>query len=349
MSFDEKNAALIRALSALNGPSGFETAAAERAAELLAPLSDEVHIDRLGNVLAVRRCGKDKAKKLLWDAHLDEIGLIVTGHDKGFLRFGEIGGIDPRVLPDREVTLLTDPPVQGVITCLPPHLQSREDMEKAIPMEDLRIDAGLPPQRAEKEIPVGTPVVFRKQSFRMGRNCLCGNALDDRSCFAVLLRALELLKDRKLNVDLYLLGSVREEINGAGAIVGAYTVCPDYAVAVDVTHGVTSDSGREDAFPLGGGPAIGVGPNMNRALTERLKDAARRHDIPFGIEVMSGSSGTNGWDFQISREGVATAVLSLPLRYMHTPNEVISLADAEATAQLLAAFTEELTGKAEPC
>ena len=117
-------------LCALSGPSGFETHVTRAAAELLRPLADEVHTTRLGSVVGVRRCGRENAQKLLLDAHLDEIGLIVTGHEEGFLRFAPLGGVDPRMLPDREVVLLTTPPVHGVVACLPPHVQTGEDMDK---------------------------------------------------------------------------------------------------------------------------------------------------------------------------------------------------------------------------
>ena len=112
------------------------------AAELLRPLVDEVHTTRLGSVVGARRCGRENAPRLLLDAHLDEIGLIVTGHEEGFLRFAPLGGVDPRMLPDREVVLLTDPPIPGVVACLPPHVQTAEDMDKSLPIKDLYIDVG---------------------------------------------------------------------------------------------------------------------------------------------------------------------------------------------------------------
>ena len=155
-------------------------------------------------------------------------------------------------------------------------------------------------------------------------------------------RAAELLRDRELDVDLYLLGSTREEVSGAGATVGTWAVQPDFCVAVDVTHGKTPDGPADKAFAIGGGPAIGVGPNMTRWMTDRMLAKAKERQIPYQLEVMSGHTGTNGWEMQISREGVATSVLSLPLKYMHSPIEVLSLADMEQVAALLVAFTEGL-------
>ena len=156
-------------LCALSGPSGFETGVAEAAAELLRPLVDEVYTTPLGSVVGVRRCGAENAPKLLLDAHLDEIGFIVTGHDEGFLRFAPLGGVDPRMFPDREVVLLTDPPIYGVVACLPPHVQSGEDMDKSLPIKDLFIDVGLGQEKAEKKIPIGTPATYRGGLYAPGR------------------------------------------------------------------------------------------------------------------------------------------------------------------------------------
>ena len=327
----------LERLCACTAPSGFEAPAAAAAAELLRPLVDEVSIDRMGSVLGVRRSKAPNAPKLLLDAHLDEIGLIVTGIEEGFLRFRSIGGVDPRMLPGRELTVLAPTPLRGLVAC-----PSGGDGDKSVPIPELYVDVGLSQEEAEKAVPIGTPMVYRAGCFPLGEDQICGKAMDDRSCFVTLLRAAELLRDRELDVELWLLGSTREEISGAGAVTGTWSVAPDFCVAVDVTHGRTPDGPADKTFELGGGPAIGVGPNMTRWMTERMIAKAREHSIPYQLEIMSGHTGTNGWEMQISREGVATSVLSLPLKYMHTPVETLSLADMEGVAQLLAAFAENL-------
>ncbi len=330
--------AILGRLCALSGPSGFEERVSEAAAELLRPLTDEVYATRLGSVVGVRRCGRDNASRLLLDAHLDEIGLIVIGHEEGFLRFAPLGGVDPRMLPDREVVLLTDPPVHGVVACLPPHVQTADDMDKSLPIKDLYIDVGLSQEEAERRIPIGTPATYRGGCAPLGEDLLCGKALDDRAGFAVLLDVLERLKDTPLDVDLYVLGSTQEETHSTGAITAAYEIAPRMCVAVDVTHGDSPDASKHETFQLGGGPVIGVGPNCAASMSGRMKAVAKQIELPVQIEVMSGSSGTNAWPVQVSREGVATAVLSIPERYMHTPLEVVSRQDLEDTARLLAAF-----------
>jgi len=334
-------------LCALAGPSGFESPVAREAAELLRPLADEVKVDRMGSVVALRRCGKENAPRLLLDAHLDEIGFLVTGHEEGFLRIAPLGGVDPRMLPDRELTILTDPPRLGVVACMPPHIQTREEMDKSQPMKEMAVDVGLTQEEAQRLIPAGTPAVYRTGCAPLGEDLLCGKALDDRACFAILLDALEQLQGEELDVDLYVLGSTQEETHSTGAITAAFGVMPHLCVAVDVTHGDSPDASKDKTFKLGGGPVIGVGPNCTRWMSKRLEEKAGELEIDIQIEVMAGHSGTNGWDLQISREGVATAVLSLPLRYMHTPVETASRSDMTACARLLAAFIRGI-GKEMP-
>lgn len=333
--------AILAELTQLPGPAGFEHEVARRAASLLSDCMDEAFVDRYGNAVGIRRCGKEHATRLLLDAHLDEVGLVVLGQKDGFLRFRSIGGVDPRILPNQSVRVLTNPPISGLVTSLPPHLQDAATANDAPTMESLWIDTGLSPEEAERRIPIGTPVVFESPFTELQNNTWSSKAMDDRAGFVALLLAVELLKDEVLEVDLLVMGSTREEVGGSGATVGTFALEPDACIAVDVTHGRTPDAPREDTFPLGKGPAVGIGPNMNRAMTELLMQKAEECEIPFQREVMGGSSGTNAWHMQICREGVATAVLSIPLKYMHTPNEVLMASDLENTAKLITAFVRD--------
>ena len=335
----------ISRLCSLGGPSGYEGEVAQAAMESLWELMDEVNIDRLGNVIAVKHCGQTGAKRLLLDAHLDEIGLIVTGIEEGFLRFEAVGGVDPRMLPAREVVILEKrQPLFGVVTCLPPHVQTAADHDRSVAIEDLRIDIGMSQERAEEVVRIGTPIVYREGIRRLAGDQICGKALDDRSCFAILLRAMELLKKEKLDVDVYIMGSTQEEVSGSGAVVGTNAINPDWCVAVDVTHAATPDLPHpsDRACVMYGGAAIGVGPNMTWMLTDRMIEKAKTNQIPYQLEVMSGSTGTNGWYMQTCLEGIPTSVVSLPIKYMHSPIEVAALEDMEHISQLLAAFIKDL-------
>lgn len=325
-------------LSQTPGPSGFEERVADVACALLAPLTDEVRRDRLGSVIGLRRCGRENAPKILLDAHLDEVGLIVTGIEGGFLRFTSLGGIDPRILPDREITVLTDPPILGVVAVKSPHVMDGEEKENVVPIKDLYLDIGMSQAQAEQAVPLGTPMVYREDILRLAGDRIAGKSLDDRSCFAVLLRTLELLEGETLNVDVAVLGSCFEETSGDGARTATFAERPDCAVAVDVTFGISHDGPEETGFALGKGPAVGIGPNCARWMVDALRRACAARGIGWNPEVMAGNTGTNGWEMQVAREGVPVALVSLPLNYMHTPLEVISEEDAEQTARLLADF-----------
>ncbi len=335
----------LEILCAAAGPSGHERRITEIAGSLLKPLVDEVRVDALGNLIGVRYCGRPNAPRLLLDAHLDEVGFLITDIVDGFLRFRSVGSVDPRVLLNSEVTILTPDPLLGIVSCLPPHVLTREEQGESIPVEKMLIDVGLSDEEARRRIPIGTPAVFRGGCSSLGQSQVCGKSLDDRSCFAVLLRTAELLMEQQLNVDLYFMGSVQEEIGGGGAAAGVCGIDPDWVIATDVTHGRTPDAETTHTLLIGEGPAIGVGPNMNRAMTEELKTLAREQSIPFQLEIMSGNTGTNAWGMQVAREGYATAVVSLPLKYMHTPTEAVCLNDTENTARLLAAYAGSRKGE----
>ena len=329
---------LIETLSALSGPSGQEDRLHGFLRQQLERLCDHVETDAMGNLIGVRSCGKSNAKKVLLDAHLDEVGLIVTGIERGFLRVSALGGIDARILPATEVLVLTEPPIPGVIDTMPPHALRAEEMEKAVPIEKLVIDVGMTQEESEQAVPLGTAVTFCTQPRRLLGGKLCGKSLDNRAGAAILLRVLEHLRDETLDFDLYAMFSTQEELGMRGAGAGVYGIAPDLALVLDVTHGKTPDAKDVTLMDLGKGPAIGVGPNMTRCVTQALQETAEREKIPFQFEVMSGSSGTNAWPIQIACGGIPVGVLSLPLRYMHTPHEVIDLQDACQMAELTAAF-----------
>lgn len=332
--------ASLKTLCTCSAPSGREGSAALQAMELLRPFVHEVKLDTFGNLVGVRRCGKPNAKRVIIDAHLDEIGLLIDGAEEGFLRFRSVGGVDPRMLPNREVTILTEPPIFGLVAVLPPHVQKPGDADKSIPISDLRIDAGL--TQAEAETLIGTFVVPRASFQSLQNNRITSKALDDRAGFVTLLRTAELLQETPLDVDLYFMGSSREETNGGGAVVGAYDIEPHCFLAVDVTHARTPDAPKDETHPSGEGTVIGLGSNITRWISDRFMQKATEGALPFDLEVMPGHSGTNAWGVQTAREGIATGVLSLPLKYMHSPVEALDLADLETTAALLAAFLKDL-------
>lgn len=331
-------AQLVMELSAAAGPSGYEDAARDLIKKHLEPLCGEVRTDVMGNIIAIKRCGVPGARSVMLDAHMDEIGFIVTGHENGYLRFATLGGIDPRMLPAAEVRLLTPEPVYGVIDVMPPHALSAEDMDKPLPADKLFIDVGMTQEQAEAAIPLGTPGVYAAGAHLIGEGSICGKSLDDRSCAAIVIKTMEQLQGQRLGVDVICLISTQEEVGVRGATAGAFGAAPDYAIALDVTHGATPDAPKHKTLEMGGGAAIGVGPNCNRRLTDEIIKTAKEEGLPYQLEVMEGCSGTDGWAIQVSGEGIATAIVSLPIKYMHSPIETMRIADGENIIKLMAQF-----------
>ena len=327
-------------LSQTPGPAGAETQAAALAMELLRPHADEVTRDPLGSVIGTRFCGKQGAKRVLIEAHIDEVGFVVTGYKGAFLTLAALGHVDARHLPGTRLCLRTDPPRVGVIACLPPHVLSKGDMDKAIGLDDMVLDLGLSEETA-KTVPLGTPVVYDTAPAVLGETRFAGKAMDNRASIAAVLLALEKLP-RALDFDLQILFSTQEELGLRGAKPAAYTLEPDLAIALDVTFAHTPDTAKEKTVPLGGGAAIGVGPILNRPLSERLIHLAETQNISHQVEVLPGTTSTTADMLQIARRGVPTALISLPLRYMHAASELVDLSDIEAAAALLTAFLLDL-------
>lgn len=276
---------IILSLSDAAGPAGFEEPVAAKVRDMLAALTDEVQTDVLGNVIGIRRCGRPNAKKLLFDAHIDEIGFIVTGHEEGFLRFSTLGGVDARMLPAAVIKVLTEPPVMGVVAAAPPHILKDGESDKAVSTEELYIDIGMSQEEAVKAVPPGTPAVYGGGARPLGNGLICGKGLDDRACLASILRALELLREETLEVDLYVLASVQEEVGRRGAKTGAFAVAPDWCVAVDADHAKTPDAREHTLRETGGGVVISKGTILNRRLTDLALRLAKEKGIKYQLGV----------------------------------------------------------------
>lgn len=333
---------VLTRLSLAHGPAGAEDQARELACELLSPFMDEVRVDALGNVIGIRSCGKPGAKRILLETHIDEVGFVVTGQRGGFLTLSNLGSIDPRLLPGTGLRVLTDPSHIGVISFLPPHILSTDEMDKVTPLSDLALDLGLTEDEA-KAISPGTPVVYDTQPMPIGDGCFTGKAMDNRASFAALLLTLERLP-QTLDFDLMVLASAQEELGLRGAIPGGYTAAPDLVIAMDVTFAHTPDASLDETVKLGGGAAIGIGPVLDRELSAKLTELAKAQDIPHQFEILAGKTSTTADVLHVTRAGVKTALISLPLRYMHSANELVSLRDMEAVSVLLTAFLQDFDG-----
>lgn len=322
-------------------PSGFECYAAA-AKNLLTPLVDECYTDNAGNVIGFRKAAIPGAKKLLLDAHLDEIGLIVTEiDDNGFIHFTNLAGFSPVSLPAAMVTVKGTRALPGIVATLPPHLLSQEEAKETIPMKKMVIDIGYPAQKARELVKVGDPIILRQSCADLLNNRVCGKALDNRAGVAVLLDVLSSIQKMPIPVDLYVVFSAGEEFSGFGARHAAWSIGPDESIVVDVTHGSSPNTPKDKAFALGSGAVIGVAPILCGGMTSKLLDLADRCQIPFEKEAMSGRTGTNSDYIAASKRGVPTALVSIPLRYMHSGCEVVDLNDMKACSRLIGRYIHQ--------
>lgn len=317
------------------GTSGDESLAAEYAKELLNKYMP-AQIDVSGSVVGSTEKGK---MHILLDAHIDSIGLVVRGIDeKGYILVDRVGGMDERVLTGAEVTVHGKEELFGVICSVPPHLQKGDNKKELLNLKEMAVDIGYTKDEAEKYIEVGDRITLRPGRTELLGNNIASCSLDDRSCVAVILRALELTEGKIPNLKLTVLFSSQEETGGTGAKTAAYSAMPQYAIAVDVGFGNDPYTDKAQTIELSKGPSIGISPVLDRAFIKELKDLARENDIPFQHDVMSGRTGTNADSINVTGSGVKTALLSLPLRYMHTGVEIVNLDDIENTAKLIAAY-----------
>lgn len=328
---------ILKKLCWVSGVSGFEAETAQLVSEMLKPYCSDISADRLGNVTAWRKCGNPEAKTILLDAHIDQIGFMVTEVlENGFLRVRSIGGTDPRVLHTCGVTVLSKPPVRGILAYAD---SPAADSAAELCEKNLFVDTGLDYEQACRRIPVGTPVVFDGDICRLSENIVAGKALDNRCGFAAILKTLDNIKNIKLkNTDIAICGSVLEETGGAGIKTAAFKVLPSQALVIDATHAKTPDAPRCGTFELGSGCAIGAGPNISTKIMKRLISCAEKNKLRYEVEVMEGNTGTNAWILQTSCVGVPCGLISIPLRYMHTPVEAVNLNDVSATAELISGY-----------
>lgn len=341
----KESLSLLKQLISIPSPSGFEIDIRRVIEKQMAGYCDEVRPDVHGNCIGIIN---PKAKvRVMLSGHCDEIGFIVMHiDDQGFIYFGSVGGVDPSVAIGQRVKISGSAgSVFGVIGRKPIHLMEREEMGKAVKMHHLWIDIGAKNKKdAEKVVDIGDYATIDVGLELMRNDLVAGRGFDDRAGAFVVMETMRKLKGKKLDVAVYGVTTVQEEIGLRGAMTSAYGIDPHVGIAVDVgfaTDSPGSDPKRIGKCCLGKGPALHRGPNMNPNLERLLEDTGRKKKIPFQITAEPGATGTDANAMQVTRRGVATALVSIPNRYMHTPVEVVSLKDLENTSRLLAEF---LTG-----
>jgi putative aminopeptidase FrvX len=337
----------LKSLLSVPGISAFENPVGELISAAWRPLVDELSTSNLGSLHGL--CygsaphtpsdapGHPSRPCLLLSAHMDTIGLMVTGQVDGFIRVTGIGGVDVRTLPGQPVTVHGRQEIPAIVVQPPVHLLPPNLGKNPVAMGYLWVDTGLLPAQTAELVKVGDPVSFAQPPFELTEGALCGHSLDNRASVAALTACLEELHlGRSHAWDVW--ASVQEETGSRGARTSSFQLRPDMAVAIDVTFARGPGASDYKSFPLGKGVTLGWGAPIHPALFKKFKEIATRLEIPFETEMMPRCSGTDADSIQVTAEGIPTMVISIPLRYMHTPVEVVSLKDIRRAGRLLAEF-----------
>lgn len=333
----------LKKMITTSGLSGYEAPIRSVIQETWTPLVDEFSVSRLGSLHGLRR-GRQPIQEgavrpsLLVSTHMDAIGMMVTGIVDEFLRFTEIGGVDPRVLPGQIVTVHGREDLQGVVVQPRAPLLPESVREASVPMSHLFIDTGLLPADVARLVRVGDLVSFAQPPFELSGETMSGHSMDNRASVATLTCCLDELQHRPHVWDVWAVASAQEEETLGGAMTSAFELKPELAVVIDVTFASSPGSPAHRTYPMGKGPTIGWGPNVHPALFKAAKEVAERLEIPYSVEVMARHSGTDAYAVQVTAEGIPCMLLGIPLRYMHTPVEVVSLKDIRRAGRLLAEF-----------
>jgi tetrahedral aminopeptidase len=325
------------------GLSGYEAPVRSLVEETWKPLVDKIEVSKLGSLHGLQRGdGPEPRPALLIAAHMDAVGFMITSIVDGFLRFTEIGGVDPRLLPGQLVTVHGRQDLPGIIVQPPARFLPPKHRDGPVPQEYLFIDTALTQDEVKELVRLGDLVSFAQEPIETAGETLTGHSLDNRASVAALTVCLEELKKRPHYWDVWAVATSQEEETLGGALTSAFSIRPDLAIAVDVTFGSSPGSPGHKTFPLGEGPTLGWGPNIHPAVYNSFKDLASRLEIPHRMEAMPRHSGTDAMALQIVREGIPSGVVSIPLRYMHSPVEMVSMKDIRRAGRLLAEFAAQL-------
>jgi endoglucanase len=336
----------LKELCAPPGLSGHEASAREAIRRAWEPRTQSIHIDRLGSLWAVKSgIGRAPRPKLMLAAHMDAIGLMVTQVQGEFLRVISVGGIDARVMPGQMVTVHGKSDLPGLVAQPADFLLPKANRDGVVPVTELVVDLGLPAADVAQQVRIGDLVSFAPNARELQNGAFMSKSLDNRSSVAVVTVCLDALQHLPHVWDVVAVATVQEEIGFQGARTSAFALEPDLAIAIDVTHG-DGPNVKEWAYrtaKLDAGPALGLGPNIHSGLHHAVKAVAERLEMPHTLEVMHSHSGTDAFAIQISRAGIPTMVVSLPLRNMHTPVEMLMVKDVNRAGRLLAEFAASLT------
>lgn len=339
---------LAKEMISLPGVSGDEAKALPDLEKLYGHYFDETGITPVASFYGIRKSKKPGAKTILLDAHFDTIGFIVTQIcEGGFLKVAGIGRTAEKNLSASEVWIYGKKIIPGVFASKPPHLQEPGEREKKMELSAFSIDTGLTKEELEEIVRIGTFVGFKSETERLYGNVVVSPSFDDRICAASHLRTLELLGDEDVGVNIAVQFSAREELGYQGARTTAYRLNPDIAIVMDVGHAyVPGAPERRKCVELGKGCILSYSPQTNRAFTVMAEETAQEEGIPIQLLAEPGQTGTNSNAVQTGRTGVPVCLISVPLKNMHTANEIADLGDVMAASRLAAALIRKI-GKKE--
>lgn len=328
---------LLYKMCSIMSVTGFERRGGEKLRTLMDPYFDESYTDPTGSHVFIKRAKNNKnGRKILLDAHFDEVGMMVSGiHDGGFLSVAFVGGIDTGILPAGEVLIYGKETIHGIICATPPHLQKPGDSEKLPSADEIRIDTGYEKSDLEEIVEIGTPIGFYEDGCETVFGRISGRGFDDKACGAALIAAVADCDAEKLAADVYVTLSAREEVGGETPALAAFVIKPDVAIVTDVGFARTPGTKEHETLEYGSGAGINVSATCDRTLSRRIIALAKEKDIPLGILAEGTDRGTNAALLQLAMEGVPCVALCIPLGNMHTYNEALEICDLEALSKLI--------------
>jgi len=335
---------IFESLSNSFGITGEEEGVITWIQQTITPFVDEFKITPMGNLIATKKGLNQNHPTLMISTHVDEIGCVVSSIlPGGFLRVEPRGGVDPKILPSQEMVIITDTEkLTAVFAMIPPHLIKPEEKGKVCGYDQLILDTGLPEEEVKQKIRIGCPVIFKGRFTPLLNGRVSGKTFDNRASAMVSILLLQELSVVKHDWDIQCVFSTQEEVGCKGAETAANFINPKIAIACDATFGEQPDITEFDGYKLGEGVPVGIGPNFTRQITTDILKAGIDEAIKTVLEPIAHPGGTDAAPIQVANMGIPTALLSIPVRYMHAPTETLDMKDIKNTVKLLLAYIRKL-------
>ena len=339
---DEKK--VLETLSGSYGITGEEEQVVQSILQTILPFIDNHMITSMGNLIAIKKGQNPNHQKLMISTHIDEIGCVISSiQPGGFLRVEPRGGVDPKILLSQEMLITTKKEkIPAIFSMIPPHLLKTEERSKIIGFDNLILDTGLPEEEVRQKIQIGDCAHFKGNFKELLNQRFCGKSLDNRCSAFISILLLQELSFIKHDWDICCVFTTQEEVGCKGAETSANYLNPQIAIAIDVTFGDQPDISEFEGYKLGEGVPVGIGPNFTKKIVLDILSAGKEENIKTILEPIAHPGGTDAAPIQVSGAGVPTALLSVPIRYMHTPIEMLDMKDVKNAVKLLIAYIRKL-------